>query len=111
MRRPTLVRQAVVLAAGNGDRFRQSSPRSKLLASVGGIPLLARTLISAAAAGITKVHIVLGYDADRVREAARTTAPDDLRLSFHHNARWREENGLSLLAARPYVSGAFALMM
>jgi choline kinase len=108
---PSPVRQAIILAAGNGDRFRHASPRSKLLASVGGMPLLARTLTSAAAAGITHAHVVLGYDAEHVQRVASDAASDSLRLSFHHNPRWREENGLSLLAARPHARGAFALMM
>ena len=40
----TRVDEAIVLAAGNGDRFRQSSPRSKLLTPIAGTPLLSRTL-------------------------------------------------------------------
>ena len=34
-----MTREAIVLAAGNGDRFRQRAARSKLLAPVGGVPL------------------------------------------------------------------------
>ena len=111
MEQTVLVRQAIILAAGNGDRFHQASPRSKLLASVGGMPILAHTLASAAEAGIADAHIILGYDAERVWAVACRTAPERLRLIFHYNFRWREENGLSLLAARPYTSGPFAVMM
>jgi len=106
------VHQAVVLAAGNGDRFRNGSSRSKLLTLVGGVPLLGRTLASAFDAGISLAHIVLGYDADFVRVVAERSAPRGLALRFHLNRQWREENGLSVLAARRAVDHRpFALMM
>jgi choline kinase len=103
---------AVVLAAGNGDRFRGTTAHSKLLARVAGIPLLTRTLESAWRAGVTDAHVVLGYDADAVRALAVATAPPSLRLHFHLNHRWHDENGLSVLAAREPLAGRrFALMM
>jgi choline kinase len=106
------VQQAVILAAGNGDRFRNGSPHSKLLASVGGTPLLIRTLSSAFSAGIRYAHIVLGYDADSVRAMAERLAPRGMTLYFHLNHNWHEENGLSVLAAREGVEHQpFALMM
>jgi choline kinase len=106
------VRRAVILAAGNGDRFRDGSRHSKLLTTVGGTPLIARTLASAFAAGISEAHVVLGYDAGAVRAAAERSAPSDLSLHFHVNPDWHEENGLSLLAARDGVDHEpFALMM
>jgi choline kinase len=105
-------REAIVLAAGNGDRFRQRTARSKLLAPVGGVPLLTRTLVSAYHAGITSVHLVLGYDAERVAELAHAAAPLGLRLQFHLNRGWRQENGLSVLSARECLHDrAFALLM
>lgn len=107
-----VVRQAIVLAAGNGDRFRGTSSRSKLLAPIAGTPLLIRTLSSAWRAGITDAHIVLGYDADRVRGLALAAAPAGLNLHFHINLDWHRENGMSVLAARSSVDQQpFALMM
>jgi 1L-myo-inositol 1-phosphate cytidylyltransferase / CDP-L-myo-inositol myo-inositolphosphotransferase len=106
------VREAIVLAAGNGDRFENGSPHSKLLTPVGGTPLLTRTLESAFAAGIRDAHVVLGYDADSVRALAERSAPAGLRLHFHLNNEWRHENGLSVLAARDGINDhLFALMM
>jgi len=106
------VRRAVILAAGNGDRFRDGSRHAKLLTSVAGTPLIARTLASTFAAGISDAHLVLGYDADAVRAAALRSAPRGLTLHFHHNPDWHEENGRSLLAARAGVDHEpFALMM
>ena len=47
------VRTALVLAAGNGDRFVNGSRESKLLQPVLGEPLILRTLRTAVEAGIT----------------------------------------------------------
>jgi choline kinase len=106
------VTQAVVLAAGNGDRFQNGSSHSKLLTSVAGTPLLVRTLISARRAGIIDAHLVLGYDAASVRGAATAGAPTGMRLHFHYNDDWLAENGVSVLAARKGVGDCpFALMM
>ena len=61
------LRDAVILAAGNGDRFKNSPHHSKLLHPVLGQPLILRTLETAVAAGIPTLNVVLGYEADRVR--------------------------------------------
>lgn len=106
------VDQAVILAAGNGDRFRNGSPHSKLLTPVAGVPLLTRTLNAAFRAGVSLAHVVLGFDADSVRALAERSAPSGLELQFHVNADWHRENGLSVLAARDGVDGRpFAIMM
>jgi 1L-myo-inositol 1-phosphate cytidylyltransferase len=106
------VQQAIILAAGNGDRFSQDSSRSKLTALVGGTPLLARTLAAARQAGIVDAHVVLGYDADRVRALAASYCPPRMRLHFHVNPDWSRENGVSVLVPRPRIApGPFALLM
>jgi 1L-myo-inositol 1-phosphate cytidylyltransferase len=106
------VHHAIVLAAGNGDRFRDNSRHSKLATPIAGTPLLIRTLTSARQAGISDVHLVLGYDADHVRALATSRAPAGLRLHFHLNPDWHRENGLSVLRARSGVADrAFALLM
>jgi choline kinase len=106
------VRRAVVLAAGNGDRFQNPTHDSKLLQPLLGRPILARTLDAAREAGIEQVTIVLGYQAERVRALAERTAASRLDLSFVTNANWQLENGVSALAARDVVGREpFALLM
>ena len=61
------VRDALVLAAGNGDRFNVGTRRSKLLQPILGQPLILRTLATARAAGINSFKVVVGYEADYVR--------------------------------------------
>jgi choline kinase len=104
--------QALVLAAGNGDRFRDGSTHSKLITPIGKVPLLIRTLTSARRAGITDAHVVLGFDADHVRSVALAGAPSGQRLHFHINDAWHEENGRSVLQARAGLRGGpFAILM
>jgi choline kinase len=105
------VNQALVLAAGNGDRFRNATRQSKLLQPVLGRPLIIRTIETARAAGITVFEIVLGYQADRVRAAIEREAPADVVLHFTVNPDWELENGVSVLAARHRLSSRFALLM
>ena len=105
------VNQALVLAAGNGDRFRSATRQSKLLQPVLGRPLIIRTIETARAAGIDVFQIVLGYQADRVRAAIERDAPADVVLHFTVNPDWELENGVSALAARHRLSSRFALLM
>lgn len=106
------VRDAVILAAGNGDRFKNSQHQSKLLHPVLGQPLILRTLETAAAAGISTLNIVLGYQAGPVREAIERHTIPGVSLRFAHNPDWQLENGVSALKARALcAAGRFALLM
>ena len=106
------VRDALVLAAGNGDRFHDGSRQSKLLQPILGEPIILRTLTSAHAAGITDVEVVLGYQAVRLRSLIEAHAVPGLRVHFSYNPDWHLENGVSVLAARRRLaSRRFALLM
>lgn len=106
------VRNAVVLAAGNGDRFQNGTRQSKLLHAVLGQPLILRTLATAAAAGISRFDIVLGYQADSVRRTIERGAPAGTTLHFIYNAEWHLGNGVSAMAARDRLRHRrFALLM
>ena len=111
MRTSVPVRRAVVLAAGNGDRFHGKTP-SKLLVPVAGMPLISRTLLTAARAGIQLIDVIVGYEADAVRTVAELVPLPGVELRFHHNDRWHEENGVSALTSKPHVGDErFALLM
>ena len=106
------VRDALILAAGNGDRFHDGSRQSKLLQPILGEPIILRTLTSARSAGITDVDVVLGYQAVRLRSVIEAYALPGLRLHFSYNPDWHLENGVSVLAARlRLASRRFALLM
>jgi choline kinase len=105
------VRDALVLAAGNGDRFHNGTRQSKLLQPVLGLPLILRTLETAREAGITTVEVVLGYQADSLRSVILGGLPGGLHVHFSYNPDWHLENGVSVLAARGRFSRRFALLM
>ncbi len=103
---------AIVLAAGNGDRFRTPTRDSKLLHPLFSRPLILRTLDSARRAGITRITVVLGYQADRVRALINRCAPVGMTMRYAFNPDWHLENGVSVLAARGAIGDArFALLM
>jgi 1L-myo-inositol 1-phosphate cytidylyltransferase len=106
------VRDALVLAAGNGDRFKNASSESKLLQPVLGRPLILRTLQTAREAGITTFHVVLGYRARALRALIEANVPAGSEVRFLYNPDWQLENGLSVLAARRSLRDRrFALLM
>jgi choline kinase len=107
-----IVSKAVILAAGNGDRFHNPTHESKLLQPLLGRPILLRTLEAAYDAGIRSATVVLGYQADRVRALAEAGAPRGMEVSFAVNPEWRLENGVSAQAAQASVGcDRFALLM
>ena len=106
------VRDAVVLAAGNGDRFENGSHRSKLFQPVLGQPLILRTLATAAEAGISTFHVVVGYQAAALRDVVIEGAPRGTHVRITYNPEWQLENGASVLVVRESLrSRRFALLM
>jgi choline kinase len=103
---------AIVLAAGNGDRFHNRTRDSKLLHPFLGQPLLLRTLETVRDAGVDAITVVLGYQAERVRALVEQAATPGVKISFALNPDWRLENGVSVLAARPSIDAQrFAVLM
>jgi choline kinase len=106
------VRDALVLAAGNGDRFNNGSHQSKLLQPIFGRPLIIRTLEGAHQAGIRAAEVVLGYQSHSLRNTIEASAPAGLHVRFSYNRDWQLENGISALAARrAFPDRRFALLM
>ena len=100
--------QAVILAAGQGTRLRAASP-VKPLTLVGGRPLLLHTLDRLRAGGATSAAVVLGYEGVQIRAVLQ--AADTLPLTLVDNPDWAEPNGVSLLAAAPYLETRALLCM
>lgn len=107
------VRTGVVLAAGFGSRLAGISEATDLkpLTQVAGKPLILRTLHSLEQAGCTRAVIVLGYCSETHRTAITDLYRGPLSLHFVVNERYDLKNGVSVLAAGPYVTGDFVLMM
>ncbi len=102
----------VVLASGMGSRLR-SKASPKPLVKLGGISLVERAIASARQAGFDEVVVVTGYRADQIdRHVLEVSRRRGIAVTAVHNERYREENGLSALAARDGVgSEPFALVM
>ena len=102
----------VVLAAGVGSRL-QPKVSAKALVRVGGMTLLERSLVAAHEAGFDDMVVVTGHEPERVaREALDVSRRRGVRVAIVHNARYREGNGLSVLAVKDIVGDApFALVM
>jgi molybdenum cofactor cytidylyltransferase len=97
---------AIVLAAGASSRM----GRLKMLLSAGA----GRTLLSAAVwplleAGLPRVVVVLGCEAERVRRGAGL--PEDPRVSVVVNPRWREGMSSSMARGLEACSDAEAVLV
>jgi molybdenum cofactor cytidylyltransferase len=96
---------AVLLAAGASTRF---GAGNKLLAELGGRPLVAHAADALLASGVDEIVVVTGRDSEQVRQILARTA-----VRFAHNEGWIRgmgssiANGLRALGSQP--SGAFVV--
>ncbi len=105
-------RAGLVLAAGFGSRLAEGRTDSlKPLTKVAGKPLIQRTLDSLLHAGCNTAIIVLGFRAGHLEEEIRNAYSGSLSLRFVYNPNFEKSNGLSVLAARPFIMGEFVLVM
>jgi 2-aminoethylphosphonate-pyruvate transaminase len=111
-----MLRQALILAAGRG-RPVASPDVPNCLALVGGATLLLRTLRVLRRVGIRRVAITLGWEARQVERQVESwrarepvaALPDE--IGFFHNPDWERPNGLSVLAARSFITEPVLLVM
>ena len=103
--------QAVVLAAGEGQRLRPEGylkPLTPLL----GVTLLERVLLACRAVNVTECIVVLGYGRQRIGKRLDELASRvGITVRVVENPNWKEGNGTSALAAEPYIRGSFLLTM
>ena len=104
-----MISTAVVLAAGEGSRLRSVSP-SKPLCVAGGAALIDHALSGLAEAGIGKAIVVTGYRADDV-EAHLANNKWPLAVQTVRTPDWRQPNGVSALAAAPFLDAEPALLL
>lgn len=79
------------------------------------MPLIERTLRVLARTGIHRVAVTVGWRGELVRAAVHQLLNDDpsleLEVSFFVNDRWDAPNGLSVLAARSFLTERTLLLM
>jgi choline kinase len=108
-----MIKTGIILAAGFGSRLAGTDNETDLkpLTTVNGIPLIYRTIRSLKIAGCTKVVIVLGFGFNQIKEDILESYTGDLPIEFVRNDKFELSNGLSVLAAEPFVEGNFILTM
>src|SRR5437764_3283913 len=98
-----LPRVGVVLAAGKSERLvRLTKGRSKALTQLGGVPLVERAVRTLFAAGLERVVVVVGYQAEEVSVAARLAGG---HVEVVRADSWELGNGASLAAAGSAMAG------
>ena len=103
-----MITTAILLAAGEGSRLRAAAA-SKPLCPVGGKPLIAHALAGFAAAGLTRVVVVLGYEAEAI-ESYLAAGDWPLTVETVRTADYRQPNGVSVLAAEAALAGGEAVL-
>lgn len=102
---------AVIIAAGYGSRLASLSP-SKPLTPVCGVPLIEIGVRQCQAAGIDRIVVVTGHEAEAVETFLRDLAErsgipiDPVRLDD-----WSRPNGWSVIAGAAACKGPFLLLM
>jgi 1L-myo-inositol 1-phosphate cytidylyltransferase len=102
----------LIVAAGQGGRLREKGEIKPLL-PVRGIPLIERVIGNARRAGIDEFLVVSGYRGDELRAALDGfAAREGVALRHVVNGEWQRANGVSVMAARPFLEGdTFLLAM
>lgn len=103
-----LPRQALILAAGTGERMKDASGTPKVLTVVGGISLLERHSRILRRLGIEDIVVVVGHRAGDVIEHAERRR---LGLRFVENPDYLRGSATSLLAAAGEVVDRFLIIM
>ncbi len=106
-----MVKKGLIIAAGNGSRLsRREGDIPKPLRRVAGLSLIKRIVLSAKKGGITELVIVVGYQKEKIIQALQS---DNLgvKIDFVENKEWKKSNGISVLAAEPYLKENFVLLM
>jgi 2-aminoethylphosphonate-pyruvate transaminase len=111
-----MIRQALILAAGRGRPVADPDVPN-CLAAVGGIPLIVRTLRVLRRAGVRRVGITVGWQGALLRRriqelcAAEPAGVLPAEVICLDNTDWDKPNGLSVQAARRFVTEPMLLLM
>ena len=100
----TIVRKAIILAAGVGDRlqpFTQEFP--KCLAPINGVPILVNALTHLSDVGVTEVVIVVGHHKEKIYERIGGTF-QDVKITYIESENYASTNNIySLWLAREHL--------
>lgn len=102
---------ALIIAAGYGSRLAELSP-SKPLTPVAGIPLIELGVRQAKAAGVQRVVVVTGHQAEMVEAfLADLSVRAGIEIVAERIGDWSTPNGWSVMAGAARIAGNYLLMM
>jgi CDP-L-myo-inositol myo-inositolphosphotransferase len=103
--------KCLIIASGRGTRL-ASKTGMKPLASLMGLPLIARVILQAQKAGLNDFYVVTGYNGERLRAYLDDfSRRRNMNITCLQNDEWDKENGLSVLRARDVINENFILLM
>ncbi len=103
-------RHAMILAAGLGSRL-SAEEGHKILARIGGKPLIDYHLENFAALGVETLVIVTGHMNEELEAQLEKWETPDIEIRFAFNPEYRLSNGISVLAGTATFDGPFWLVM
>ena len=110
-----MIARALILAAGKGISIGGDAGVPNCLTTVGRCNLLERTLGLLESLGVGRIGISVGFEGAAIRQlvasSASLAAATKRRVTFFENDRWQGPNGLSVLAARQFVTERTLLLM
>jgi len=110
MKKP--ISDAVILMAGSGSRLRSTAHNvPKPLIQIAGRAVFSYTIEALQRAGVETVHVVTGYNSEALLTGLKPLIPAEMELHAIYNSEWQKQNGVSVLAAKPYLHAPFLLMM
>lgn len=111
--KPSQVNHAVILAAGDGQRFKEKGIElPKVLLKVGGLRLLERAILALEDVGIKNFHIVVGAHKKQIVEVMSTC--DRLKtfnIEYIECVDYHLGNGVSFGKGAEEITGSFVLAM
>jgi len=107
------VEHAVILAAGNGERFQEKGVKlPKVLLKVGGLRLLERAVLALNQVGVKHFYIVVGQYREQIIEImSKIDRIKALDVNFIYCENHNEGNGVSFGAGASQTTAPFYLTM
>ncbi|MCQ8278035.1 phosphocholine cytidylyltransferase family protein [Acetobacteraceae bacterium KSS8] len=108
--RPDPAPIALMLAAGRGKRLGAHHHGPKILQRFGGRSLLERHLERLDRAGCGRIVLVVGYEAERIRDELDRLGLRD-RVELIHNPRWQTGSIVSMLAGEAALRSGLPVVL
>ncbi len=94
-----------------GSRLAQAHSRPKPLTDLAGEPSLFRLFRQFSDSGIEEVAVVTGYRGQEIKDFVSSEYEGKLQIKWFENHKYKQPNGLSVLAARDFIDQRVLLSM